>query len=182
MSMYKGPRNLEEVVGWSIVSSGPARWEWPIQTESLSRSHVESDAPAEETAWRRRQGCISGLKTAKAVGQESAWSEKPLGVGGGGAGEGCEANSVFHSEILKKKIWPHFHTLHQLPHLWVFYFFFSIIFSWWIIGRKGSNEHVPLIIKGPNKASSQFHGQGLSKQEVGEGIEERWCFRLFMLF
>lgn len=103
MSMYKGPRNLEEVVGWSIVSSGPARWEWPIQTESLSRSHVEGDAPAEETAWRRRQGCISGLKTAKAVGQESAWSEKPLGVGGGGAGEGCEANFVFHSEILKKK-------------------------------------------------------------------------------
>lgn len=59
---------------------------------------------------------------------------------------------------------------------------FSIIFKWWLISRKGSNEHILLIIKGPNKASSQFHGQGLSKQEEGRDGREMMLLAFYAVW
>lgn len=182
MSTYKGPRNLEEVVGWSIVKFRASQVGVTYTDRVPFQITRGERCPCRGDCMKKEAGLCLWAENSQSCRSRICMVRKTIGCWGRRGWGGLRSQFCFSLWDTKKKIWPHFHVLHQLPYLWVFYFFFSIIFSWWIIGRKGSNEHVPLIIKGPNKASSQFHGQGLSKQEVGEGIEERWCFRLFMLF
>ena len=90
---FKAP---EEAVDWSLTL-GAARLEWPTETESLSRSHVEGEVPQHKRLQKNETGSslwAESKGSVRAVGWESAQSEKPLGVGGGGAGESCGANFI----------------------------------------------------------------------------------------
>lgn len=48
--------------------------------------------------WAESKGSV------RAVGWESAQSEKPLGVGGGGAGESCGANFISILRYIRKNL------------------------------------------------------------------------------
>ena len=100
---FKAP---EEAAAWSLTS-GAARVEWPTETESLSRLHVVGGVPLHERRRKNETGSslwAESKGSVRAVGWEIAQSEKPQGVGGGGAGESCGANFISILRYIRKNL------------------------------------------------------------------------------